>query len=178
MESKVCQLCKKAEGKIERRCEYYFHGSTTIGGELLGYYCSDCAPRIPIVLRALDTLDKWSRRRFLCQCRLCNTPYETGPLAEIRAGRYPSCGCLYVATRKCRKNSKYEVGKDYGRWRILKEVGLTDKKLIIYECLCRDCGRVENRPTDHIRKQIPCKVCAERLRDLTITVRQFNKIGE
>lgn len=86
-----------------------------------------------------------------CDCGAIHTAIG----AQLRSGKTRSCGCLQ------RKGaSKSLEGKRFGRWRVLKEAGISNRKQK-WRCVC-DCGAKSDIPrgnlTSGLTKSCGCKI--------------------
>lgn len=55
-------------------------------------------------------------------------------------------------------HSKKKVGQRFGKLTLIKDIGRTEKGLIIWECKC-DCGNIVQRTTKSLRDSSSCKEC-------------------
>lgn len=77
---------------------------------------------------------------WTCQCS-CGNIINTRH-GSLQSGRTKSCGCLRKEITS-KKNKKDLVGQKFNRLTVIKEVGISGRGSILWECLC-DCGNIIN----------------------------------
>lgn len=91
-----------------------------------------------LTVLSFDSYDKYGHIKFLCLCS-CGTTTVVLKY-NLDAGKTMSCGCFRRATTSNR-TKKDLTGKTFGRLFVIKEVGRTNRRNILWECLCV-CGKI------------------------------------
>lgn len=87
---------------------------------------------------AIDNKSKNSHTHYLCKCECGNIVSVNS--CNLKSGATKSCGCLQkkILGEKSRKDIS---GNKYGLLKAIKPIGRTNKRNVIWECVC-DCGNV------------------------------------
>lgn len=97
-------------------------------------------------------------RLYECMCSCGNIRVKAG--TELRAGRGKQC-------QECQYRTMYdperEIGKKYGKWKIVKYIGLHKDRFQQYETIC-ECGKEGKHLAVDLRagKSTQCVICHNR----------------
>ena len=99
-------------------------------------------------LTAISPIPESKPTRWKCVCECGNESTPQG--GDLRNGRTRSCGCLLREVARSAsgrpkgvrgKNRIDHTGKQFGRWTVVREVGLSKHNKVRWECRCA-CGYV------------------------------------
>lgn len=85
---------------------------------------------------------------FACDCG----QEKVAAIAQVRAGKALSCGCLRRETAAAR-NTFDVAGRRVGRLLVIERIGSTRHQAGLWRCVC-DCGRETRATTHHIAKGV------------------------
>lgn len=94
--------------------------------------------RLTIIKKSECTKNRVALYECLCDCG----NVKNIRLGDLKTGDTKSCGCL--RKEKISELRKFDLtGKRFGRLKVIKDVGKSKDRNIIWECLC-DCGKIKN----------------------------------
>ena len=122
-------------------------------------------------LTVIDLLDDRSPYRYLCHCECGNDKVVRRGNLLRKEGSTVSCGC-YHSELTSRISLKDEVGKTYGKLKVLEPVGRSRKGKVIWRCQC-DCGNICDVVGDNLRSghTTSCGCSKEEANEITLSKR-------
>jgi len=89
-----------------------------------------------LLVLGLDHRDKGRRSYWKCLCECGNETIVEGN--NLKRGTTKSCGC-FNTQRRSEVHKKDLKGQSFSRLVVLEDVGRTEDKTVIYDCVC-SCG--------------------------------------